>query len=188
MEGWKGGLGHWMHRTSSYARPRGRPVPRRRWMRWDNVCAPAAARDPSKPITAISSAMSWRGVACGAPWSLANFQAVFGNLTVEVARPTLWRGRPRPRPSFSRAQAVETGNPRGNKPKTALTAARDRSPPGQKRPGKNGRVEGWKNGFRTRSGDAPEILCMLTWRKMGRHGRVRRSPATAGRRQRPSLP
>src|SRR5262249_41616913 len=31
------------------------------------------------------------------PWSLANFQAVFGNLTGEVARPTLWRGRPRPR-------------------------------------------------------------------------------------------
>jgi len=30
-------------------------------------------------------------------WSLANFQAVFGNLTGEVARPTLWRGRPRPR-------------------------------------------------------------------------------------------
>ena len=30
-------------------------------------------------------------------WSLANFEAVFGNLTGEVARPTLWRGRPRPR-------------------------------------------------------------------------------------------
>jgi len=30
-------------------------------------------------------------------WSLANFQVVFGNLTGEVARPTLWRGRPRPR-------------------------------------------------------------------------------------------
>jgi len=35
-------------------------------------------------------------------WSLANFQAVFGNLTGEVARPTLWRGRPRPRLEFGR--------------------------------------------------------------------------------------
>jgi len=33
---------------------------------------------------------------------LANFQAVFGNLTGEDARPTLWRGRPRPR--FGRCQ------------------------------------------------------------------------------------
>ena len=31
------------------------------------------------------------------PWRLANFQALFGHLTGEVARPTLWRGRPRPR-------------------------------------------------------------------------------------------
>jgi hypothetical protein len=30
-------------------------------------------------------------------WSLANFQAVFANLTGEDARPTLWCGRPRPR-------------------------------------------------------------------------------------------
>ena len=36
------------------------------------------------------------------PWSLANFQAVFGNLTGEVARPTLWRGRPRPRSGGTR--------------------------------------------------------------------------------------
>jgi len=28
------------------------------------------------------------------------FQAVFGNLTGEDARPTLWRGRPRPRPEL----------------------------------------------------------------------------------------
>src|SRR5215468_6131079 len=34
------------------------------------------------------------------PWSLDNFQAVFGNLTGEDARPTLWRGRPRPRPEL----------------------------------------------------------------------------------------
>ena len=30
-------------------------------------------------------------------WSLANFQAVFGNLTGGDARLTLWRGRRRPR-------------------------------------------------------------------------------------------
>ena len=34
------------------------------------------------------------------PLGLANFQAVFGNLTGEDARPTLWRGRPRPRPEL----------------------------------------------------------------------------------------
>jgi hypothetical protein len=32
-------------------------------------------------------------------WCLANSQAVFGNLTGGDARPTLWRGRPRPRPA-----------------------------------------------------------------------------------------
>jgi len=35
------------------------------------------------------------------PWSLANFLAVFGKLTGEDARPTLWRGRPRPRLSVA---------------------------------------------------------------------------------------
>jgi hypothetical protein len=33
----------------------------------------------------------------GGPWSLTNFQAGSGNPTGEDARPTLWRGRPRPR-------------------------------------------------------------------------------------------
>jgi len=34
------------------------------------------------------------------------FQAVFGNLTGEDARPTLWRGRPRPRKD---REAVKAG-------------------------------------------------------------------------------
>jgi hypothetical protein len=39
----------------------------------------------------------YRAAQGAAPWSSANFQAVFDNLTGEDARPTLWRGRPRPR-------------------------------------------------------------------------------------------
>jgi hypothetical protein len=34
------------------------------------------------------------------PFQGANFRVVFGNLTGEDARPTLWRGRPRPRLEF----------------------------------------------------------------------------------------
>jgi hypothetical protein len=32
------------------------------------------------------------GIGEAPPWSLANFQALFSNLTGEDARPTLWRG------------------------------------------------------------------------------------------------
>ena len=44
----------------------------------------------------------------GVSWNLANFQAVFGNLTGEDARPTLWRGRPRPRLQFGHFQRFIT--------------------------------------------------------------------------------
>src|SRR5215468_6346485 len=47
------------------------------------------------------------------PWSLDNFQAVFGNLTGEDARPTLWRGRPRPRKD---REAVKAGQQIVNPP------------------------------------------------------------------------
>ena len=42
-----------------------------------NVCAPGAAREPSKPITSISSAMSWRGVACGTLLEFGQFPSRF---------------------------------------------------------------------------------------------------------------
>ena len=41
---------------------------------------------------------------------MANFQAVSGNLTGEAARPTLWRGRPRPRSRALPATPLVFGN------------------------------------------------------------------------------
>src|SRR5262245_56768086 len=46
------------------------------------------------------SCIAHPGVASNAPGSWTFFQAVFGNLTGGTARPTLWRGRPRPRPEL----------------------------------------------------------------------------------------
>ena len=51
----------------------------------------------ARAVVLVRFGINWRGVPCDALWSLANFQAVFGDLTGEDARPTLWRGRPRPR-------------------------------------------------------------------------------------------
>jgi len=50
------------------------------------------------PFLTWRAVIAWRAAAPCSRWSLANFQAVFGNLTGEDARPTMWRGRPRPRP------------------------------------------------------------------------------------------
>ena len=51
----------------------------------------------ARAVVLVRFGINWRSVPCDALWSLANFQAVFGDLTGEDARPTLWRGRPRPR-------------------------------------------------------------------------------------------
>src|SRR5262249_5128311 len=50
-----------------------------------------------RPLCGRKKTSKLQGLLKTGHWSLANFQAVFGNLTGEVARPTLWRGRPRPR-------------------------------------------------------------------------------------------
>ena len=49
------------------------------------------------PATGAEARVYFQSALSEALWGLANFQAVFGNLTGEDARPTLWRGRPRPR-------------------------------------------------------------------------------------------
>ena len=52
---------------------------------------------PDKALAKPGEALrEWAG-ASAPVWSFANFQAVFRDLTGEDARPTLWRGRPRPR-------------------------------------------------------------------------------------------